>query len=192
MNILIVGVGGQGTILASKILGAYATLTNQDCKLSEIHGMSQRGGNVVTHVKMASKVYSPIIGYEEADMILAFELLEAKRAISFLKKGKTLLANTQKIYPISVASGVALYPNVIKELENSDYKKYYLDALEIAKTSGNIKTVNVVMLGAMSYLLDFDQEKFICALKETIPSKYIEENLKAYQAGISALKENKE
>jgi len=192
MNILIVGVGGQGTILASKILGAYATLTNQDCKLSEIHGMSQRGGNVVTHVKMASKVYSPIIGYEEADMILAFELLEAKRAISFLKKGKTLLANTQKIYPISVASGVALYPNVIKELENSDYKKYYLDALEIAKASGNIKTVNVVMLGAMSYLLDFDQEKFICALKETIPSKYIEENLKAYQAGISALKENKE
>ncbi|MDD3382847.1 MAG: indolepyruvate oxidoreductase subunit beta [Bacilli bacterium] len=192
MNILIVGVGGQGTILASKILGAYATLTNQDCKLSEIHGMSQRGGNVVTHVKMASKVYSPIIGYEEADMILAFELLEAKRAISFLKKGKTLLANTQKIYPISVASGVALYPNVIKELENSDYKKYYLDALEIAKASGNIKTVNVVMLGAMSYLLDFDQEKFICALKETIPSKYIEENLKAYQAGINALKENKE
>ncbi len=188
MNILIVGVGGQGTILASKVLGAYASLIGEDCKLSEIHGMSQRGGNVVTHVRIAPKVYSPIISYGEADMILAFELLEAKRAINFLKKGKILLANTQKIFPLSVASGILDYPNVLKDLENTDYKKYFIDADTIAKGIGNIKTVNVVMLGAASFLLGFNQEKFIKALKEVIPSKYLEDNLKAYEAGIKAIK----
>lgn len=188
MNILIVGVGGQGTILASKVLGAYASLIGEDCKLSEIHGMSQRGGNVVTHVRIAPKVYSPIISYGEADMILAFELLEAKRAINFLKKGKILLANTQKIFPLSVASGILDYPNVLKDLENTDYKKYFIDADTIAKGIGNIKTVNVVMLGAASFLLGFNQGKFIEALKEVIPSKYLEDNLKAYEAGIKAIK----
>ncbi|MGI6710849.1 MAG: indolepyruvate oxidoreductase subunit beta [Bacilli bacterium] len=188
MNILIVGVGGQGTILASKVLGAYASLIGEDCKLSEIHGMSQRGGNVVTHVRIAPKVYSPIISYGEADMILAFELLEAKRAVNFLKKGKILLANTQKIFPLSVASGILNYPDVLKDLENTDYKKYFIDADKIAKGIGNIKTVNVVMLGAASFLLGFNQEKFIEALKEVIPSKYLEDNLKAYEAGIKAIK----
>lgn len=188
MNILIVGVGGQGTILASKVLGAYASLIGEDCKLSEIHGMSQRGGNVVTHVRIAPKVYSPIISYGEADMILAFELLEAKRAINFLKKGKILLANTQKIFPLSVASGILNYPDVLKDLENTDYKKYFINADKIAKGIGNIKTVNVVMLGAASFLLGFNQEKFIKALKEVIPSKYLEDNLKAYEAGIKAIK----
>lgn len=188
MNILIVGVGGQGTILASKVLGAYASLIGEDCKLSEIHGMSQRGGNVVTHVRIAPKVYSPIISYGEADMILAFELLEAKRAVNFLKKGKILLANTQKIFPLSVASGILNYPDVLKDLENTDYKKYFIDADTIAKGIGNIKTVNVVMLGAASFLLGFNQEKFIEALKEVIPSKYLEDNLKAYEAGIKAIK----
>ena len=121
-------------------------------------------------------------------MILAFELLEAKRAINFLKKGKILLANTQKIFPLSVASGILNYPDVLKDLENTDYKKYFINADKIAKGIGNIKTVNVVMLGAASFLLGFNQEKFIKALKEVIPSKYLEDNLKAYEAGIKAIK----
>lgn len=190
MNILIVGVGGQGTILASKILGAYASLINKDCKLSEIHGMSQRGGNVITHIKIADKVYSPIIAEKDADIIVAFELLEAMRSIHFLKEGKTLLANTQKIYPITVASGAREYPDVIKELENINAKKYYVDALALAKSSGNIKTVNVVMLGIMTVLLNFDKALFIKAIKETIPSKYLDANLKAFECGIEYI--NKE
>lgn len=183
MNIMIVGVGGQGTLLASRILGNTVVSEGYDVKVSEVHGMSQRGGSVVTYVKFGDKVYSPIVDKGEADIILAFETLEAYRALPFLKKGGKMIVNTQEIDPMPVITGAAKYPeNIIGKL-NSKANLTSVDALALAEAAGNIKAVNVVLIGVMAKNTDIAYEKWIETIKSTVPEKFLEINLKAFELG---------
>lgn len=182
-KIMIVGVGGQGTLLASRILGNVAINEGYDVKVSEVHGMSQRGGSVVTYVKFGETVYSPIIDEGEADIILAFELLEAYRALPFLSKEGKIIVNTQKISPMPVIIGSAEYPDDLegKLAKEADFTP--VDAASLATKAGNIKAVNVVLIGVMAKSTDIAYEKWIEALKQTVPAKFLELNLKAFDLG---------
>ena len=182
-NIMIVGVGGQGTLLASRILGNIITNEGYDVKLSEVHGMSQRGGSVVTFVKYGDKVYSPIIDKGEADIILAFELLEAYRALPYLRKGGKMIVNSQMIDPMPVIIGAAEYPEGISEKLSSVADTTVVNAADMAREAGNIKAVNVVLIGVLAKSTDVPYEKWIEALKATVPEKFIELNLKAFDLG---------
>ncbi len=187
LNILIVGVGGQGTLLASKFLGAAAALCGKDVKVSEVHGMSQRGGSVVTCVKIGEKIASPIIDAGEADVILAFEQLEAIRWLPFLKKGGTVITNVQKINPMPVVSGAAKYPDhVIEILKKSEIETIALDALGIAEECGSAKAVNVVLLGVLaSKLREVPEPVWLESLKSVIPAKLYDINEKAFRKGLN-------
>lgn len=182
-NIMIVGVGGQGTLLASRILGNTVINEGFDVKLSEVHGMSQRGGSVVTYVKYGDKVYSPIVDKGEADIILAFELLEAYRALPYLKKGGKIIVNDQKIDPMPVISGLAQYPENIIEKLGAACDCTVVDALSLAKEAGNTKSVNVVLIGVMAKSTDIPYEKWVETVKATVPAKFLEANLKAFELG---------
>ncbi len=182
-KIMIVGVGGQGTLLASRILGNVAINEGHDVKVSEVHGMSQRGGSVVTYVKYGEKVYSPIIDEGEADIILAFELLEAYRALPYLKKGGTVIVNTQEIEPMPVITGAMEYPENIEQKLKDSVNTISLDALELAQQAGTIKAVNVVLIGVMAKNTEVAYEKWIDALKQTVPAKFLDVNLKAFDLG---------
>lgn len=182
-NIMIVGVGGQGTLLASRILGNCVIGEGFDVKVSEVHGMSQRGGSVVTYVKYGEKVWSPIIDKGEADIILAFELLEAYRALPYLKKGGKIIVNDQKINPMPVITGAKEYPaDILGKLKNS-VDVTSLDALSLAKQAGSIKAVNVVLMGVMAKNTAIPYEKWIETVKSTVPPKFLEVNLKAFETG---------
>jgi len=182
-NIMIVGVGGQGTLLASRILGNTVTGEGYDVKLSEVHGMSQRGGSVVTYVKYGEKVYSPIVDKGEADIILAFEMLEAARALPFLKKGGIMIANTQEIDPMPVITGAAKYPENIEGSLKEKVNLISLDAGKLALQAGNIKAVNVVLIGVMAKSTDIPYEKWVETIKSTVPEKFLDVNLKAFDLG---------
>ncbi len=182
-NIMIVGVGGQGTLLASRILGNAVISEGYDVKVSEVHGMSQRGGSVVTYVKYGDKVFSPIIDEGEADIILAFELLEAYRALPYLKKGGRIIVNNQKIDPMPVITGAATYPeNIVEKLEEKA-NIVVADALSLAKEAGTIKAVNVVLIGVLAKSTDIPYEKWIETIKKTVPAKFLDVNLKAFEMG---------
>ncbi len=184
MNILIAGVGGQGTLLASRVLGKYAMLCGKDCKLSEIHGMSQRGGSVVTHVRIGDKIYSPVVWEGSADMIIAFETLEAARVKHYLKKGGILLVNEEKILPMPCITGAAEYPDGLKaELETQDARVCFIKAQELAVEAGSAKATNIVMLGALCKLFGFDKEIMRQAVAECVPARFTELNLKAFELG---------
>lgn len=182
-NIMIVGVGGQGTLLASRILGAAVIGAGYDVKVSEVHGMSQRGGSVVTYVKYADKIHSPIVDKGEADIILAFEQLEAYRTLPWLKNGGKMIVNTQKINPMPVITGAAEYPkDIIKKLsESADITS--LDALSLATQAGSTKAVNVVLIGVMAKNTSISYNDWITALKNTVPEKFLDINLKAFELG---------
>lgn len=186
LNVLIVGVGGQGTLLASKFLGAAAALSGKDVKVSEVHGMSQRGGSVITCVKIGEKIASPIIDEGEADVILAFEQLEAIRWLPYLKKGGTIITNIQKINPMPVVSGAAKYPkNIIDVLKKSDIELVTLDALGLAAECGSTKAVNVVLLGVLaSRLSEVPASIWEESLKSVVPAKMYDINEKAFQKGV--------
>jgi indolepyruvate ferredoxin oxidoreductase beta subunit len=183
LNLLIVGVGGQGTLLASRILGTVALKSDFDVKVSEVHGMSQRGGSVVTYVKFGKKIYSPLVEKGEADLIISFETLEALRWIDYLSKDGKMIINEQKINPMPVITGKAKYPENIIESLKKEHKIYTLDALRIAQECGNIKAVNIVLLGVMARLSDLDKEVFIEAIHEVVPAKVLDVNLKAFEQG---------
>ena len=182
-SIMIVGVGGQGSLLASKLLGRAAMDKGYDVKVSEVHGMSQRGGSVVTYVKYGDKVYSPIIDEGEADIILAFELLEAYRALPFLKKGGKIIVNAQKIDPMPVITGAMEYPADIADKLSAVANVTVADALSAAKEAGNAKAVNVVLIGVLAKASDIAYEKWIETIKTTVPPKFLEVNLKAFDIG---------
>ena len=183
-SIMIVGVGGQGTLLASRILGAALIRNGFDVKVSEVHGMSQRGGSVVTYVKYGSKVNSPIVNEGEADLILAFEQLEAARWLQYLKKDGTLIINTQKIDPMSVIIGNSIYPDgVLDAINKAGAKTTNLDALSLAVSAGSAKAVNVVLIGVMASHMDLNRDVWINAIKNTVPEKFLEMNLKAFDLG---------
>ena len=183
MNIMIVGVGGQGTLLASRILGNIVIEEGYDVKVSEVHGMSQRGGSVVTYVKFGDKVYSPIIDKGEADIILAFEMLEAYRALPYLKKGGKIIVNNQMMNPMPVITGAMEYPKNIKEKLEGKVTLECVEALKLANEAGNIKTVNVVLIGVLAKSTNIKYEKWIEVLKNTVPAKLLDVNLKAFDLG---------
>lgn len=185
-SVMIVGVGGQGTLLASRVLGNCVLGEGYDVKVSEVHGMSQRGGSVVTYLKYGDKVYSPIIGRGEADVILAFELLEAYRALPYLKTNGKLIVNDQQINPMPVITGAAAYPADLREKLRSLADVTALDALSLAKTAGNVKAVNVVLIGVLAKNSEIPREKWEEALKNTVPAKFLETNLRAFDLGYRA------
>ena len=182
-NIMIVGVGGQGTLLASRILGNVAISEGFDVKVSEVHGMSQRGGSVVTYVKYGEKVYSPIIDQGDADIILAFELLEAYRSLPYLKKGGKIIVNAQEIDPMPVITGAMEYPENIADKLSAKANTTVVDALSAAKEAGNIKAVNVVLIGVLAKTMDIPYEKWVETIKTTVPPKFLDINLKAFEMG---------
>lgn len=184
VSILIVGVGGQGTLLTSKILGNVAIESGYDVKMSEVHGMAQRGGSVVTYVRMGDEVSSPIIEIGSADVILAFEELEALRWIDYLKKDGILIINTQRIDPMPVIMRKDEYPDgILDKLSDKIKNIVSIDALSHAKEAGTFKAVNVVMLGKLAKELGFDKKIFIASIKKTVPQKFIDLNLIAFEKG---------
>ena len=185
-NIMIVGVGGQGTLLASRILGNVVIGEGYDVKVSEVHGMSQRGGSVVTYVKYGDKVYSPIIDKGGADVVLAFEMLEAYRAMPFVKKGGKMIANTQKISPMPVITGKMKYPENIEEKLADKINLQTVDALSLAEQAGNIKSVNVVLIGLLAKASEIPYEKWVAAIERTVPPKFLDVNKKAFELGYNA------
>ena len=187
-SIMFVGVGGQGSLLASRILGNVLLSQGYDVKVSEVHGMSQRGGSVVTYVKYSEdKVYSPIVELGEADAIISFEVLEAARYVSYLKKGGKIIVSDQQIDPMRVISGAAQYPaDVVKKIRDKGIHILDLDALSLAKEAGNAKAANVVLMGALSNIMDFDEQVWLDAVRACVPQKFLELNLKAFDLGRKA------
>ncbi|TGE35027.1 indolepyruvate oxidoreductase subunit beta [Desulfosporosinus fructosivorans] len=189
INVLLVGVGGQGTILASKILTHVAIAQGYEVKMSEIHGMAQRGGSVVTQVRMGENVYSPVIEAGEADFIVAFEQLEAYRWAHFLKKDGVLIVNTQKIVPLTVLIGAATYPeSILVDLKERVECFIGLDGLKLASEAGNAKATNVVLMGVLSKYMDFPADSWQNALVARIPAKMLELNKKAFAYGVAMAK----
>ena len=169
MNVMIVGVGGQGSLLASRLLGNLLVNEGYDVKVSEVHGMSQRGGSVVTYVRFGDKVYSPIIDQGEADYILSFEKLEAARYAPYLKKDGVIVVNTQEIDPMPVITGKASYPSdILDELSAKGCRVDALDALALANEAGSSKAVNIVLMGRLAHYFDIPYDKWTAALEQTV------------------------
>lgn len=186
-NIMIVGVGGQGSLLASKLLGRLLLTKGYDIKVSEVHGMSQRGGSVVTYVRFGDKVYSPIIDKGEADYIVSFELLEAARYTEYLKKNGKIITNTQKVNPMPVITGATSYPDaLVEKMEEKGICVDAIDALNLAEEAGSSKATNIVLLGRLSKYFDFSEEEWQEAIKNSVPPKFLELNMKAFQLGRNA------
>lgn len=182
-NIMIVGVGGQGTLLTSRILGGIAREAGYDVKISEVHGMAQRGGSVVTFVRFGEKVAEPIVEEGQADILIAFEQLEALRYAHFLKKDGVLIVNEQKIEPMTVTAGVAEYPENILETLKTRHRTVAMDARKEAEKLGNVKVFNTVVIGATAKHMDFPRENWEKVIRGTVPPKTVEINLSAFAAG---------
>ena len=186
-NIMIAGVGGQGTLLASKLLGGLLLGKGFDVKVSEVHGMSQRGGSVVTYVRWGEKVYSPIIDKGQADVILSFELLEAARWTEYLKAGGRIVTNTQQINPMPVITGAAAYPeNLVEKMAQAGMDVDAFDALSLAEEAGSAKAVNLVLMGRLSQYFDFTEAEWMEAIGQSVPEKFLEMNKKAFALGRGA------
>lgn len=182
-SIMIVGVGGQGSLLASKLLGKLLLSEGLDVKVSEVHGMSQRGGSVVTYVRCGQKVYSPVIDKGGADCIVSFEKLEAARWIEYLKKDGVIITNTQQIDPMPVITGAAEYPeNILDEL-SAKVMVDALDALSLATEAGSAKAVNIVLMGRLAKYFDISYDKWISAIETTVAERFVELNKKAFELG---------
>ena len=186
-SIMIVGVGGQGSLLASKLLGRLLLTRGYDIKVSEVHGMSQRGGSVVTYVRYGDKVYSPVIDKGQADCIVSFELLEAARWTEYLKPGGKIIVNTQQINPMPVIIGAAEYPeNLAEKMKAAGIDVDAFDALSLAEQAGSSKAVNIVLMGHMSRNFDFTEEEWLTALEQSVAPKFLELNKKAFALGRNA------
>lgn len=183
-SVIIVGVGGQGTLLASRVLGSAMLRRGVDVKVSEVHGMSQRGGSVVTYVRYGGRVYSPIVARGEADAIVSFERLEAARWLPYLKQGGRLIVNDQRISPMPVITGAMEYPDdIIEKLRGKGADVVACDALTLAGQAGSAKAVNVVLMGVLSTLLDIPEAAWQAALEACVPPKFLELNKKAFALG---------
>lgn len=183
-SIMIVGVGGQGSLLASRLLGNVLLAQGYDVKVSEVHGMSQRGGSVVTYVRFGDKVYSPVVTEGEADIIIAFEKLEAGRYAKYLKKDGTIVVNTQQIDPMPVIIGAAEYPTeILSEISAKGLKVEEMDALSLAIQAGTPKAVNIVLMGKAAKYFDIPYERWINAIENTVAPKFVEMNKVAFELG---------
>ena len=186
-SIMIVGVGGQGSLLASRLLGNVLLAQCYDVKVSEVHGMSQRGGSVVTYVKYGDKVYSPVVEKGEADAVISFEMLEAARCLPYLKKGGHLITSTQQIDPMPVITGAAQYPeDLAGKIKAAGVDLVAVDALALAEQAGTAKASNVVLMGVFASLTDFPEELWQSALEQCVPPKFLELNKKAFELGKNA------
>ena len=183
-NIMIVGVGGQGTLLTSRILGGITMGAGYDVKLSEVHGMAQRGGSVVTFVRYGEEVAEPIVEEGQADVLIAFEMLEALRYVHFLKKDGVLIVNEHRIDPITVVTGAATYPENILETLEKDYKVLKVNAMEEAIKLGNSRVFNIIVLGVAARHMDFSKETWLNVIEKTVPPKTVEINKKAFLLGL--------
>lgn len=184
-NIMIVGVGGQGTLLTSRILGGLAIQAGYDVKISEVHGMAQRGGSVVTYVRYGESVAEPIVEEGQADVLIAFERMEALRYAHFLKKDGVLIINDQRIDPMTVVTGAASYPENIIENLSKQYRVVSINAMEEAIKLGNTKVFNTIILGVTAKNMDFDKELWTNVIEATVPPKTIAMNLQAFEKGFS-------
>ncbi len=183
-NVMIVGVGGQGSLLASRLLGNVFMQLGYDVKVSEVHGMSQRGGSVVTYVKAGDRVFSPTVEPGEADLILSFEQLEGARWISYLKKDGVMIVNTQQIDPMPVITGAATYPqNLIEKCKALGAKVIDIDALSLATQAGSAKATNVVLMGVLANQMEIPSEVWQKALEECVPAKFLDLNREAFRLG---------
>ena len=182
-NIMIVGVGGQGTLLTSRILGGITVDAGYDVKLSEVHGMAQRGGSVVTFVRYGEKVAEPIVEEGQADVLIAFERLEALRYAHFLKPDGALVVNDHRIDPITVVTGVAEYPENIIETMEKEHKVFRVNAMEEAIKLGNSKVFNIIVLGMAAKHMDFSKEDWLKVIEKTVPPKTVDMNKKAFLLG---------
>ena len=186
-NVMIVGVGGQGSLLASKLLGRLLLGRGYDIKVSEVHGMSQRGGSVVTYVRFGDKVYSPVIDKGQADFIVSFELLEAARWTEYLKPGGKIIVNTQQINPMPVIIGAAEYPqDLVSKMRKAGIDLDAIDALSMAEEAGSAKAVNLVLMGRLSRYFDIPAEEWEAAIEASVPPKFLELNKKAFNLGLNA------
>jgi len=191
LSFLLVGVGGQGTILASNVLAELGIALGYDVKKAEVHGMSQRGGSVISHLRWGSQVHSPIISKGEADIIVAFEKLEALRFVDQIRPDGVILVNDYEIVPVTVSSGAALYPDdesIRGSIKTFTDRNYWVKGVEIAEALGNVKVSNVVVLGALSALMGMDQEKWLSVISSRVPVKYLELNRIAFQQGRDAIR----
>ena len=183
-NILFCGVGGQGILLASEVTAYSLLAAGMDVRKSEVHGMAQRGGSVTAHLRYGSKVYSPLISPGEADIVVAFEMLEAVRYLPYMHSNSKVIVNTHKIYPPAVATGKMAYPeNVLAELTSRDIHTKELDAFEIAGRVGEVRAVNIVMVGVLSTYLPVDEQVYVDVMHERIPERFRDVNIKAFQEG---------
>lgn len=182
-NIMIVGVGGQGTLLTSRVLGGIIKAGGYDVKLSEVHGMAQRGGSVVTFVRYGDKVYEPIVEEGQADVLIAFEKLEAMRYAHYLKKDGVLIVNDQRMDPMPVVMGAAQYPENILETLGERYRVVSVDAMAEAKKLGNPRVFNTVIIGVAAKNMDFSEEEWLSVIEKTVPKKTVEINQKAFKEG---------
>ncbi|MBQ1913623.1 MAG: indolepyruvate oxidoreductase subunit beta [Selenomonadaceae bacterium] len=183
-NIIIVGVGGQGSLLASKILGDLLLRQGYDVKVSEVHGMSQRGGSVITYVRFGDRVYSPVVDEGEADYIVSFEILETARWLSYLKPDGQIVTNTQQIDPMPVITGAATYPeDLVSKIKAAGVKIDAMDCLSLAREAGSPKAVNIVLLGRLSHYFSISEEAWQEALAANVPPKFLELNKKAFALG---------
>lgn len=186
-SIMIVGVGGQGSLLASRLLGNVLLAKGFDVKVSEVHGMSQRGGSVVTYVKYGDEVCSPVIEKGEADVIISFELLESARWLPYLKKGGKLITSTQQLDPMPVITGAAQYPeDIAAKIKAMGIQVTAVDALGLAEQAGNAKASNVVLMGVVSAQTEFEEELWQNAIEQCVPPKFLELNKKAFELGRNA------
>ena len=188
-TILIVGVGGQGTLLASRLLGNVLISEGYDVKISEVHGMSQRGGSVVTYVRYGEKVYEPVVEEGQADVIIAFEKLEALRYAHFLKPDGALIVNDWRIDPMPVVIGAAEYPENIIENLAKEHKVYTVNATEESKKLGNSRVFNLIVLGIAAQHMDFTKEQWYDVIERTVPPKTIDINKKAFEVGYNLISE---
>ena len=188
-SIIIAGVGGQGTILASKLLGDIALREGLDVKVSEVHGMSQRGGSVVSYVRYGERVYSPLTDAGEADYLIAFEELEAARWLPLLKPGGTAVVNKFRIAPAPVLSGAAVYPDKIFErIAQLNVKLYEVDAFALAKAAGFIRAANVALMGAFAAVAKLDYKTCLISIETALSGRFLDENIKAFTAGYDSVR----
>ncbi len=186
-GIVICGVGGQGSLLASKLLGKVLVNEGYDIKVSEVHGMSQRGGSVITYVRYGDKVYSPVVQTGEAEFVISFERIEAARYAHLLKKGGIIITNTQRIDPMPVIIGAAEYPeNILDELTAKGVQIEAMDALALAEQAGSSKAVNIVLMGQLAKHFHIDYDKWITAIEQTVKPQFVEMNKKAFELGYNA------
>jgi indolepyruvate ferredoxin oxidoreductase beta subunit len=189
MNLLLCGVGGQGILLASEVISSACMKAGFDVKQSEVHGMAQRGGSVISHIRFGDKVYSPLIEQGGADMVVSFELLEALRYLPYMNRDTKVIVSTQKILPAPVATGMDTYPaDILDQLRQRGLPVFPLDAFEIAKSAGETRAVNLVLVGALSAFMPLDEKVFLQVINDRIPEKIRKVNIDAFLKGKEAIK----